>query len=157
MPGRTTVPVALSNGDGNWGSIDRTVGDGFADWSRTFGTVPLASASPQGSVDWSVTNATVGAGFGKWATELNVETAFQPSFDYDMDGCYPVPAIDPDGVLNPGLPGDTSTTDGGCRDMTDLDVTSSYSRCKCNHGWCGIVHILYLPRFPWVKEPNPNM
>ncbi|MFO7193676.1 MAG: NPP1 family protein, partial [Thermocrispum agreste] len=31
------------------------------------------------------------------------EGKWQPAFDYDKDGCYPTPAIGPDGTLNPGL------------------------------------------------------
>ena len=31
-----------------------------------------------------------------------IELKFQPSLDFDGDGCYQTAAIDPDGNLNPG-------------------------------------------------------
>ena len=64
---------------------------------------------------------------GKW----------QPAFDYDGDGCYPTPAIGPDGTIAPGL-NNSGALNGSCRDQSDLDNTNSYSRSKCNNGWCAL-------------------
>ena len=73
------------------------------------------------------------------------EKTFQPAFDYDKDGCYPTPAIGPDGTIAPGLSlgGDTN---GHCRDSWDLDNTNSYSRQKCNNGWCAVMFTLYFEK-----------
>lgn len=70
---------------------------------------------------------------------------FQPSFDYDGDGCYPTPAISADGTLNPGLNlgGDVN---GNCHDESDLDNTNSYSRSKCNNDWCAYMYGLYFEK-----------
>ncbi|AKH86241.1 hypothetical protein AA958_33015 [Streptomyces sp. CNQ-509] len=74
-----------------------------------------------------------------------LEQTFQPAYDYDTDGCYPTPAIGPDGTVNPGLePG--GALDGGCRDAADLDNTNGYSRAKCNNGWCAVVYGLYFEK-----------
>ncbi|MEU0513337.1 MULTISPECIES: NPP1 family protein [unclassified Amycolatopsis] len=72
---------------------------------------------------------------GKW----------QPAFDYDGDGCYPTPAIGPDGTLNPGL-NNSGALNGNCHDQSDLDNTNSYSRSKCNNGWCAYVYDLYFEK-----------
>ncbi|MBL1099225.1 NPP1 family protein [Streptomyces coffeae] len=75
----------------------------------------------------------------------DAERTFQPAFDYDTDGCYPTPAIGPDGTVAPGLSlgGDMN---GNCRDASDLDNTNSYSRQKCNNGWCAIMYTLYFEK-----------
>lgn len=77
------------------------------------------------------------------ATDL--EKNFQPAFDYDKDGCYPTPAIGPDGTIAPGLAlgGDVN---GNCRDESDLDNTNSYSRTKCNNDWCASMYTLYFEK-----------
>ena len=77
------------------------------------------------------------------ATDL--EKNFQPAFDYDKDGCYPTPAIGPDGKIAPGLAlgGDVN---GNCRDGSDLDNTNSYSRTKCDNGWCASMYTLYFEK-----------
>ncbi|WP_435118706.1 NPP1 family protein [Amycolatopsis thermoflava] len=72
---------------------------------------------------------------GKW----------QPAFDYDGDGCYPTPAIGPDGTLNPGL-NNSGALNGNCHDQSDLDNTNSYSRSKCDNGWCAYVYDLYFEK-----------
>ncbi|MGH3433353.1 MAG: NPP1 family protein [Thermocrispum sp.] len=73
---------------------------------------------------------------GKW----------QPAFDYDTDGCYPTPAIGPDGTLNPGL-NNSGSLNGQCRDSWDLDNTNSYSRSKCDgSGWCAYLYDLYFEK-----------
>lgn len=70
---------------------------------------------------------------------------YQPAMDYDKDGCYPTPAIGSDGTINPGLKigGDVN---GNCRDESDLDNTNSYSRSKCNNGWCAYVYDFYFEK-----------
>ncbi|GGX59055.1 NPP1 family protein [Streptomyces minutiscleroticus] len=75
----------------------------------------------------------------------SMDRTFQPALDYDTDGCYSTPAIGPDGTLNPGL-NPTGALNGNCRDASDLDNTNSYSRSKCNNGWCAIVYGLYFEK-----------
>lgn len=72
---------------------------------------------------------------GKW----------QPAFDYDGDGCYPTPAIGPDGTISPGL-NNSGALNGSCHDQSDLDNTNSYSRSKCNNGWCAYLYDLYFEK-----------
>ncbi|MGW0337929.1 NPP1 family protein [Streptomyces sp. NPDC003011] len=73
------------------------------------------------------------------------EKTFQPAFDYDTDGCYPTPAIGPDGTVNSGL-NPTGALNGDCHDASDLDNTNSYSRSKCNNGWCAYMYSLYFEK-----------
>jgi hypothetical protein len=73
------------------------------------------------------------------------EKTFMPAFDYDTDGCYPTPAIGPDGTVNGGL-NPTGALNGDCRDAFDLDNTNSYSRYKCNNGWCAYMYGLYFEK-----------
>ncbi|MET9117377.1 NPP1 family protein [Streptomyces longwoodensis] len=73
------------------------------------------------------------------------ELRYQPAFDYDTDGCYATPAIGPDGTVNGGLK-PTGALNGNCRDASDLDNTNSYSRYKCNNGWCGYLYGLYFEK-----------
>ncbi|MFG3659840.1 NPP1 family protein [Streptomyces sp. NPDC047706] len=75
----------------------------------------------------------------------SLERTFQPALDYDKDGCYATPAISADGTVNGGLK-PTGALNGNCRDASDLDNTNSYSRYKCNNGWCGIVYGLYFEK-----------
>ncbi|MCA1702874.1 MAG: NPP1 family protein [Actinobacteria bacterium] len=94
------------------------------------GLAPLAQAEPPVALP-----AKAGAQAVKW----------QPAFDYDRDSCYPTPAIGRDGTVAPGL--ETSgALDGNCRDRSDLDNTNSYSRSKCNHGWCAYLYDLYFEK-----------
>jgi hypothetical protein len=72
---------------------------------------------------------------GKW----------QPAFDYDGDGCYPTPAIGPDGTIAPGL-NNSGALNGNCHDQSDLDNTNSYSRSKCDNGWCAYLYDLYFEK-----------
>jgi hypothetical protein len=74
-----------------------------------------------------------------------LERTWQPAYDYDTDGCYPTPAIGPDGTLNGGLKNSGSLS-GGCRDKVDLDNTNAYSRSKCNNGWCAYLYDLYFEK-----------
>lgn len=75
----------------------------------------------------------------------NTEQAYQPAYDYDTDGCYSAPAIGPTGTLNGGLK-PTGSLNGQCRDASALDNTNSYSRAKCNNGWCAIIYGLYFEK-----------
>lgn len=72
------------------------------------------------------------------------QRTFQPFFDYDGDGCLPVAAIDGSGRLNGGLK-DTGPVTGGCR-SNHLGKANTYSRSKCNHGWCAISYTLYFEK-----------
>lgn len=74
-----------------------------------------------------------------------LERMFQPAYDYDTDGCYPTPAIGPDGTLNGGLK-PTGALNGSCHDASDLDNTNGYARYKCNNGWCAIMYGLYFEK-----------
>jgi hypothetical protein len=73
------------------------------------------------------------------------ETKWQPAYDYDTDGCYPTPAIGPDGRVNGGL-NPTGALNGECRDTSDLDNTNGYARAKCNNGWCAVAYGLYFEK-----------
>ncbi|MCQ9178240.1 NPP1 family protein [Streptomyces sp. IBSBF 2953] len=73
------------------------------------------------------------------------ELTYQPAFDYDTDGCYSTPAIGPDGTINGGLK-PTGALNGDCHDASDLDNTNSYSRYKCNNGWCAYMYSLYFEK-----------
>ncbi|MGW7202102.1 NPP1 family protein [Streptomyces sp. NPDC054837] len=82
------------------------------------------------------------------ALATNAESAeytYQPAFDYDTDGCYPTPAIGPDGTVNGGL-NPTGSLSGECHDLSDLNNTNSYSRYKCNNGWCAYMYGLYFEK-----------
>ncbi|WP_338597448.1 NPP1 family protein [Saccharopolyspora sp. SCSIO 74807] len=71
---------------------------------------------------------------------------FQPAFDYDGDGCYPTPAIGPDGTPAEGLE-PSGALNGNCHDESDLDNTNSYVRAKCNtNGWCAYLYDLYFEK-----------
>ena len=74
-----------------------------------------------------------------------LESKWQPAYDYDTDGCYPTPAIGPDGTVNGGLK-PTGSLSGDCHDTSDLDNTNGYSRYKCNNGWCAIAYGLYFEK-----------
>jgi hypothetical protein len=74
-----------------------------------------------------------------------LEQTFQPAYDYDTDGCYPTPAIGPDGTVNGGLE-PTGDLNGECRDSWDLDSTNGYARSECNNGWCAIMYALYFEK-----------
>ena len=73
------------------------------------------------------------------------EQSFSPAYDYDTDGCYAVAAISPTGTINPGL-NPTGALNGNCRDQSDLDKSQTYSRSKCNNGWCAIVYASYMEK-----------
>ncbi len=79
---------------------------------------------------------------------------WQPAFDYDGDGCYPTPAIGPDGTLNPGL-NPSGALNGNCHDRSDLDNTNSYSRSRCNNGWCAYLYDLYFEKDQVIAGWDP--
>ncbi|RST19551.1 hypothetical protein E2C00_00915 [Streptomyces sp. WAC05374] len=74
-----------------------------------------------------------------------LERTFQPAYDYDKDGCYPTPAIGPDGTVSPGLK-PSGTVSGQCRDASDLTNTNAYSRALCSDGWCAVMYDLYFEK-----------
>ncbi|MEV4947817.1 NPP1 family protein [Streptomyces sp. NPDC053755] len=74
-----------------------------------------------------------------------LEQTFQPAYDYDTDGCYPTPAIGPDGTVNGGLK-PSGAVNGQCRDAGDLRNTNGYARSACNNGWCAIIYGLYFEK-----------
>jgi hypothetical protein len=88
------------------------------------------------------------------ASAPDADAKWQPAFDYDGDGCYPTPAIGPDGTLNPGLK-PSGALDGDCHDQSDLDNTNSYSRSKCNNGWCAYLYDLYFEKDQAVPGWDP--
>ncbi len=79
------------------------------------------------------------------ASYAEADGKWQPAFDYDGDGCYPTPAIGPDGTIAPGL-NNSGALNGNCHDQSDLDNTNSYSRSKCNNGWCAYLYDLYFEK-----------
>ncbi|KAI6360761.1 hypothetical protein MCOR25_006647 [Pyricularia grisea] len=73
---------------------------------------------------------------------------FQPSMDFDTDGCYNWPAIDKKGTVSAGLPSGTTVParSSGCRDPSDLDNNNVYARRRCNRGWCAYMYAYYFPK-----------
>lgn len=72
------------------------------------------------------------------ACSSELESRFQPAFDFDTDSCYNAPAVDGDGNVNPGRdtceiedPGDASI----CRQPSYLDNNNVYVRSRTNNGW----------------------
>jgi hypothetical protein len=74
-----------------------------------------------------------------------MQVTFSPAYDYDNDGCYAVAAISPDGTINEGLE-DSGAINGNCHDLADLDRQQTYSRSKCNNGWCAIAYSSYFEK-----------
>jgi hypothetical protein len=87
------------------------------------------------------------------AAAPEADRAYQPALDYDRDGCYPVPAIGPDGTVNQGLK-KGGAENGNCRDASDLDNTNAYSRSKCNNGWCAYMYTLYFEKDQAAAGPG---
>lgn len=74
-----------------------------------------------------------------------LEQSFSPAYDYDGDGCYATAAIGLDGTLNPGLkPG--GAVNGRCHDYPQLANANTYSRAKCNNGWCAVMYASYFEK-----------
>ncbi|GAA3673407.1 NPP1 family protein [Lentzea roselyniae] len=78
------------------------------------------------------------------ANATSFQQTFQPFFDYDSDSCLPVAAIDSSGRLNGGLD-DSGPVTGQCR-SGHLGNANTYSRAKCNNGWCAISYALYFEK-----------
>jgi hypothetical protein len=74
-----------------------------------------------------------------------LEQTYSPAYDYDTDGCYATAAIGADGTINPGLSlgGDVN---GHCHDYAQLANANTYSREKCNNGWCAVVYASYFEK-----------
>lgn len=79
------------------------------------------------------------------ASADELDKKFQPAMDYDTDGCYPTPAIGPEGYVNGGLEPSGSLS-GDCHETSDLDTANMYSRSKCNNGWCAVAYALYFEK-----------
>lgn len=87
------------------------------------------------------------------AAAPEADQKFQPATDYDKDGCYPTPAIGPDGTVNPGK--DLGGAENGeCRDEVDLDDANIYSRSKCNNGWCAYMYAYYFEKDQVLAGPG---
>jgi len=85
------------------------------------------------------------------ATALDLR--FQPSLDFDTDGCYNVPAISATGTIVQGLPHSWTGLSSNCRDASDLDNNNVYSRQRCNtNGWCIYLYDYYFEKD--VAIPN---
>lgn len=84
-----------------------------------------------------------------------LEQTFSPAYDYDGDGCYATAAIGADGTINPGLKlgGDVN---GKCHDYAQLANANTYSRAKCDNGWCAVMYASSSRRTrrPWVRRPS---
>ncbi|MGI3222819.1 NPP1 family protein [Streptomyces sp. GTA36] len=74
-----------------------------------------------------------------------LEQTYSPAYDYDDDGCYATAAIGADGTINPGLKlgGDVN---GKCHDPAQLNNANTYSREKCNNGWCAVMYASYFEK-----------
>ncbi|WP_405962691.1 NPP1 family protein [Streptomyces sp. NBC_00723] len=74
-----------------------------------------------------------------------LEQTYSPAYDYDGDGCYATAAIGADGTINPGLKlgGDVN---GKCHDPAQLNNANTYSREKCNNGWCAVMYASYFEK-----------
>jgi len=74
-----------------------------------------------------------------------LDQTFSPAYDYDTDGCYTTAAIGLDGTLNPGLRlgGDVN---GRCHDHAQLANANTYSRSRCNNGWCAVMYASYFEK-----------
>jgi hypothetical protein len=78
---------------------------------------------------------------------------WQPSLDFDTDGCYNVPAIDAAGNIVQGLPHSWTGLSSNCRDASDLDNNNVYVRQRCNsNGWCVYLYDYYFEKD--VAIPN---
>lgn len=74
-----------------------------------------------------------------------LEQTFSPAYDYDGDGCYATAAIGADGTLNPGLRLG-GAVNGRCHDPAQLANANTYSRQKCNNGWCAVMYASYFEK-----------
>ncbi|MCS4277040.1 hypothetical protein M2390_002234 [Mycetocola sp. BIGb0189] len=74
-----------------------------------------------------------------------LEQTFSPAYDYDTDGCYATAAISASGQINSGL-GLGGAVNGHCHDAPQLQNANTYSREKCNNGWCAIMYASYFEK-----------
>ncbi|MFZ4893713.1 NPP1 family protein [Plantibacter sp. Mn2098] len=74
-----------------------------------------------------------------------LEQTYSPAYDYDNDGCYATAAIGADGRLNSGLKLG-GAVNGNCHDPHQLQNANTYSRSKCNNGWCAIMYASYFEK-----------
>ena len=65
---------------------------------------------------------------------------WQPVLDFDRDTCLHTAAIDEWGNLNEGL---TTNQFSQCSDGDRLQHANTYSRQRCNHGWCAYMYAYY--------------
>src|SRR5687767_6900435 len=82
---------------------------------------------------------------------------WQPSMDFDLDGCYNVPAIDTDGNVAEGLENNWVGLATDCRDRSDLENNNVYSRQRCNNGWCVYIYEYYFEKdvaVPYFADPG---
>ncbi|MDX3572810.1 NPP1 family protein [Streptomyces sp. ID05-47C] len=117
--------------------------------TRTSRLGRLGRAALVGASAFALTLGLTGSAHASVPTPLSERTTsfqkqFQPVFDYDTDGCLPVAAIDINGNLNGGLD-DSGSVTGQCR-SGHLGNANTYSRAKCNNGWCAIVYTLYFEK-----------
>ncbi|WP_442807189.1 NPP1 family protein [Streptomyces sp. NBC_01294] len=75
-----------------------------------------------------------------------LEQTFSPAYDYDGNGCYATAALRSDWRLNSGLPLGGGGPDVNCHDRARLDNSNTYSREKCNNGWCAIMYASYFEK-----------
>ncbi|KAL1842266.1 hypothetical protein VTJ49DRAFT_5651 [Mycothermus thermophilus] len=83
------------------------------------------------------------------------DLTWQPSLDFDTDGCYNVPAIDAQGNIVQGLPNHFTGLASDCRDASDLDNNNVYSRQRCNNNWCAYLYDYYFEKdvaVPYVLD-----
>jgi hypothetical protein len=73
------------------------------------------------------------------------DLAVAPAMDYDTDGCYPTPAVGPDGTAAEGL-NNSGALNGNCHDVSDLDNTNAYVRTVCSNGWCAHLYGYYFEK-----------
>ncbi|KAK4221545.1 necrosis inducing protein-domain-containing protein [Podospora fimiseda] len=78
------------------------------------------------------------------ATENDLR--WQPTLDFDTDGCYNVPAIDAQGNVVQGLTNTWTGLSSDCRDLSDLDNNNVYSRQRCNNGVCVYMYGYYFEK-----------
>lgn len=77
--------------------------------------------------------------------------------DFDLDGCYNVPAIDTDGNVAEGLENNWVGLATDCRDRSDLENNNVYSRQRCNNGWCVYIYEYYFEKdvaVPYFADPG---
>jgi len=71
---------------------------------------------------------------------------WQPSMDFDTDGCYNVPAVNAQGATTAGLPHNFVSASSDCRDASDLDNNNVYVRSRCNNGYCVHIYDYYFEK-----------